>query len=95
MSTTTSDPASSDATRRFTLWACERLGLSIQGDVQDCFQLLLPEAARATFDGQEQPRFTFQRELYDQNGNNDLELVAPGGRLISWLVGRITPLAVA
>ena len=75
-----------DPARRFALWAAERLGLDVGHDGQGIFWLELPPEARDAFDGAARARFTFDRELYSASKDADLELAAPGSRLLNWLV---------
>jgi hypothetical protein len=87
-----SDAGDNAAARRFTLWAVERLELNIQEEGQGRYCLTLPEQARGEFDDQSEVRFTFDQEVYAQHASDDLELVAAGGRLLSWLIDQVRKL---
>jgi hypothetical protein len=87
-----SDTDSNAAIRRFALWAVEQLGLACDEDGQGRYWLTLPEEARAQFDDQPRLQFTFDQEIYAEHASDDLELVAPGGRLLSWLIQEVRQL---
>lgn len=89
---TESEPEQADPARRFTLWAAERLGLDVGHDGQGAFWLDVPEECREAFEGQTRVQFTFSRELYAQSKDPQLELAAPGSRVLSWLIDRVREL---
>jgi hypothetical protein len=78
--------------RRFALWAAERLGLEIGHDEQGRFWLDVPLAAREAFEGRDRVQFTFERDLYAASHDQDLELAAPGSRILTWLIERVREL---
>jgi hypothetical protein len=78
--------------RRFTLWAAERLGLDVGHDGQGRFWLEVPQSAREEFEGAERVPFTFDHELYAASRETDLELAAPGSRMLTWLIERVREL---
>lgn len=84
--------AETSAARRFTLWAADRLGVEVGQDEQGGFWLEVPLEARDAFDGAERVHFTFDREVYAESKDRELELAAPGSRLLSWLIGRVREL---
>src|SRR5688572_24833221 len=92
MLTSTPIAVDTDPCRRFALWAAERLGLEVGHDGQGRFWLEVPLAAREAFDGADRVPFTFDRELYAASRDQDLELAAPGSRVLSWLIERVREL---
>jgi hypothetical protein len=83
---------STTAVRRFTLWAIEQLALELTEEGAGRYLLALPQEAHRQFDDQPRIQFTFDQEIYAQHASDDLELVAPGGRLLSWLIDEVRKL---
>ena len=77
------------AAERFTLWAAQQLGLDVGDDGAGRFWLDVPTESQADFEGSQRIWFTFDQELYSQSRDEAMELAAPGGRLISWLVNQV------
>src|SRR5687768_5172602 len=92
MITTTQPSAETSAESRFTLWAADRLGLEVGQDEQGRFWLEVPLESRDAFEGAERVHFTFDREVYAASKDPELELAAPGSRLLSWLIRRVREL---
>jgi len=77
---------------RFTHWAAQRLGLQLEPLTGDVFRFLVPQNEPA-FEGANEVRFTFNRAAFDAaSPDSALELVAPGGRLLTWLIERVRTL---
>jgi len=81
--------ADTDQLRAFVEWAAERLDVGLETAVGGLFSLTIAEEHRDTFDGAERILYTFDPARYEHSGPDEVELVAPGGRLLSWLRERM------